>query len=182
MAWVALDRGVESIEHHGMAGPLAEWKDLRDKIHADVCKHGFDTHLNSFVQHYGSKALDASELLLLVVGFLPANDPRALGTVKAIEQALLKDGFLLRNLPKSKKAQQGAFLACSFWLVENYVLTGRIEDARNLFERVLAVSNDVGLLSEEYDTTEKRLTGNFPQAFSHIALVRAAMRLAGYQQ
>ncbi len=182
MSWVALDRAVESIDHHGMAGPLAEWKDLRDKIHADVCKHGFDTHLDSFVQHYGSKALDASELLLLVVGFLPANDPRALGTVKAIEQALLKDGFLLRNLPKSKKAQQGAFLACSFWLVENYVLIGRIEDARNLFERVLAVSNDVGLLSEEYDTKAKRLTGNFPQAFSHIALVRAAMRLAGYQQ
>jgi GH15 family glucan-1,4-alpha-glucosidase len=182
MAWAALERAVESIEHHGMTGPLAEWKALRDKVHADVCKHGFDTHLDSFVQSYGSKALDASELLLLVVGFLPANDPRTLGTVKAIEQALLKDGFLLRNKPKSKKARQGVFLPCSFWLVECYVLTGRIEEARNLFERVLAVSNDLGLLSEEYDTTAKRLTGNFPQALSHIALVRAAIRLAGYQQ
>ncbi len=179
MAWLALDRAVDSIERHGMDGPLAEWKKLRDKIHVDVCKHGFDTHLDSFVQYYGSKALDASELLLLTVGFLPPDDPRALGTIKAIEEALLQDGFLLRNLPKTRKGKQGAFLACSFWLVECYALTGRKEEARNLFEQVVAVSNDVGLLSEEYDTKAQRLTGNFPQAFSHIALVRAAMRLAG---
>jgi GH15 family glucan-1,4-alpha-glucosidase len=115
---------------------------------------------------------------MLTIGFLPADDPRMLGTIDAIQHGLLKDGFLLRNLPKKSDARQGAFLACSFWLVECLTLIGRIEDARNLFERILAVANDVGLLSEEYDTGAKRLTGNFPQAFSHIALVRAAIRLA----
>ena len=182
MAWLAMERAVTSIDRRGMDGPLAEWKALRDEIHADVCKHGFDKSLDSFVQYYGSRNLDASVLLLSVIGFLPATDPRMLGTVKAIEQGLLKDGFLLRNIPASDDAKQGAFLACSFWLVECFALTGRTEEAHMLFERLLAIANDVGLLSEEYDTSAKRLTGNFPQAFSHIALVRAAIRLSGSGQ
>ncbi len=123
MAWVALDRAVRSIERKEMDGPLAEWKELRSKIHAGVCKQGFDQQLASFVQHYGAKDLDASVLLLLIHDFLPASDERMLGTVKAVEKKLLKDGFLLRNRPKTKKAKQGAFLACNFWLVENYALT-----------------------------------------------------------
>jgi GH15 family glucan-1,4-alpha-glucosidase len=178
-AWVALDRAVKSIERHGMNGPLSKWKKLSSIIHADVLKHGFNAHLGSFVSHYSSKRLDASVLLLPIVGFVQADDPRMLGTIKALEKHLLQDGLLLRNLPQSSKGKQGAFLACSFWLVENYAMTGRTSEARALFERLLALANDVGLLSEEYDTKANRLTGNFPQAFSHIALVRAAMRLAG---
>lgn len=178
MAWLTLDRAIGSIKRHGMSGPLEQWKSLRDEIRADVLKHGFDQQLNSFVAHHGSTRLDASVLLLPIVGFLPADDPRMLGTIKALEEGLLKDGLLLRNLPQSSKAEQGAFLACSFWLVEVYVMIGREVDARALFEMLLTLANDVGLLSEEYDTEAKRLIGNFPQAFSHIALVRAAMRLA----
>jgi GH15 family glucan-1,4-alpha-glucosidase len=177
MAWLALDNAIASIERKEMDGPLKDWKKLRNKIHADVCRRGFNSRLNSFVQHYGTKDLDASVLLLLVYGFLPADDPRMLGTVKAVEKKLMKDGFLLRNLPKTKKAKQGAFLACNFWLVETYTLTNRMAEARELFERTLSAANDVGLLAEEYDPAAKRLTGNFPQAFSHIALIRAAMRL-----
>lgn len=177
-AWVALDRAVKSIERHGMHGPLAKWKKLRSTVHADVSKNGFNARLGSFVSHYSSKRLDASTLLLPIVGFLQADDPRMLGTIKALEDNLLEDGLLLRNLPQSSKYEQGVFLACSFWLVENYAMTGRIGEARTLFERLLTLANDVGLLSEEYDTKAERLTGNFPQAFSHIALVRAAMRLA----
>jgi GH15 family glucan-1,4-alpha-glucosidase len=179
MAWLALERAVKSIEQHDMGGPLKQWQKLRDKIRADVLKRGFNTRLNSFVQHYGSKRLDASVLLLPIFGFLPANDPRMLGTVKAVEKELLKDGLLLRNLPTSSKAKQGAFLACSFWLVEIYSMQGRIAEATSLFERLLSLRNDVGLLSEEYDSSADRLIGNFPQAFSHIALVQAAARLAG---
>lgn len=178
MAWAALDRAVASIERHGMQGPLKKWKALRDKIHADVCKHGFHRGLNSFVEHYGSKRLDAAVLLLPMIGFLPASDPRMLGTVAAIERKLLRGGPVLRNIPKSRKGRQGAFIACSFWLVENYAMTGRIADAEALFERALSFANDLGLLSEEYNFDSKRLVGNFPQALSHIALVRAAMQLA----
>jgi GH15 family glucan-1,4-alpha-glucosidase len=180
MTWVALDRAIANIERHGMPGPLKEWKALRDRVHADVCKHGFDRRLKSFVEHYGSKRLDAAVLLLPVVGFLPADDPRMLGTVAAIERKLFKDGPVLRNMPKSSKGKQGAFIACSFWLVENYAMSGRHAEAEALFERVLSLANDVGLLSEEYDLGEKRLIGNFPQALSHIALVRAAVRLANH--
>ncbi len=178
MAWLALDRAVKSIEKHGMGGPLEEWKQLRDTVRSEVEQHGFNTHIGSFVQHFGSRDLDASVLLLPIVGFLPADDPRMLGTIKAVEGKLLQDGLLLRNLPKSSKAKQGAFLACSFWLVEVYAMVGRVEEGRALFERLLGLANDVGLLSEEYDCASRRLVGNFPQAFSHIALVRAAMRLA----
>lgn len=179
MSWLALDRAVKSIEKHGMGGPLAEWKDLRDEMRQKVDHHGYNTHIESFVQHYGTKDLDASVLLLPIVDFLPADDPRMLTTIKAIEDKLLRHGLLIRNIPKSSKGEQGAFLACSFWLVEVYVMQGRLKNARTLFEKLLGLANDVGLLSEEYDTQAKRLVGNFPQAFSHIALVRAAMRLAG---
>jgi GH15 family glucan-1,4-alpha-glucosidase len=179
MAWLTLDLGIGSIEHHGMGGPLEHWKTLRNEIRAYLLEHGFNRHLDSFVAHRGSQRLDASVLLLPVVGFLAADDPRMLGTVKALEKGLLKDGLLLRNLPKTSNAEQGAFLACSFWLVEVYAMSGRTADARTLFEMLLTLANDVGLLSEEYDTGAKRLVGNFPQAFSHIALVRAAIRLAG---
>ena len=177
MVWVALDRAVHSIERHGMDGPLKKWKKLRDRVHADVCRYGFHKRLNSFVQHYGSKRLDASLLLLPIFGFLPATDPRILGTIHAIEKHLITDGVVLRNIPQTSKAKQGAFLACNFWLVENLTMIGRHDDARKLFERLLTLANDVGLLSEEYGFREKRLLGNFPQAFSHIALVNAALRL-----
>lgn len=182
MAWLALDRAVKSIEQHGMGGPLEEWKKLRDRIRADVFQHGFNAHLDTFVQHYGSTRLDASALLLPIFGFLAADDPRMLGTVKAVEHELLREGLLLRNVPTSSKSEQGAFLACSFWLVEIYAMIGRTGDATKLFEKLLSLANDVGLLSEEYDTGAGRLTGNFPQAFSHIALVHAAVRLAGCPQ
>ena len=179
MSWLALERGVKSIEQHGMKGPLEEWATLRDKIRTDIEEHGYNTHKQSFVQHYGSKDLDASVLLLPVVGFIAADHPRMVATVSALEQELLRDGLLLRNIPESTKGRQGAFLACSFWLVEIYAMQGRTDDAKALFEKLLGLANDVGLLSEEYDTEARRLVGNFPQAFSHIALVRAAMRLAG---
>ena len=157
------------------------WREVRDEIHADVCEKAFDRELGSFVQAYGSKALDASLLLLPLVGFLPPTDPRMIGTVKAIEQRLVVDGFVLRydtgqgvdGLPPG----EGAFLACSFWLADNYILQGRIDEARALFERLLALSNDVGLLAEEYDPRAKRQLGNFPQAFSHVALVNTAFNL-----
>ena len=178
MVWVSLDRAVHSIERHAMDGPLQKWKKLRDHVHADVCRHGFHKRLNSFVQHYGSKRLDASPLLLPIFGFLPATGPRMLGTIHAIEKHLVTDGVVLRNIPQTAKAKQRAFFACNFWLVENLTMIGRHDDARNLFERLLTLANDVGLLSEEYGVREKRLLGNFPQAFSHIALVNAALRLA----
>ncbi len=178
IAWLALDMAVKRIEHHGMNGPLEKWKKLRDRVREDVIRHGYHNRLKSFVQHYGSKNLDASALLLPIFGFLPAEDSRMQGTVKAIERTLSKDGLLLRNLPNSRKDKQGAFIACSFWLVEVYAMMGRMEDAKKLFEKVLSLANDVGLLSEEYDTKGKRLVGNFPQAFSHIALVHAAIRLS----
>lgn len=179
MSWVALDRAIKSIERQEMKGPLRKWKALRDKLRREIENKSYNSRLNSFVQHYGSRDLDASVLLLPIVGFLPANDPRVLGTVKALEKKLMRDGLLLRNLPTSSKGEQGAFLACSFWLVEVYAMQGRVQDARALFEKLLSLANDVGLLSEEYDTKAKRLVGNYPQAFSHIALIRAAMRLAG---
>ncbi len=181
MAWVAFDRAIKISERFGDGASTEPWRKIRDQIHADVCAKAFDPKLGSFVQAYGSKALDASLLLLPLVGFLPPSDPRMIGTVKAIEQRLLVDGFVLRydtgkgvdGLPPG----EGAFLACSFWLADNYILQGRIADARALFERLLALSNDVGLLAEEYDPKAKRQLGNFPQAFSHVALVNTAFNL-----
>src|SRR6202041_1581377 len=160
MAWVAFDRAVRSAEEFGLEAPLDRWRAVRDRIHDEVCDHGFDTGQNSFVQSYGSTALDASLLLIVLVGFLPAADPRVRGTLAAIERNLMRDGFVMRydtgrgvdGLPPG----EGAFLACSFWLVDNYVLQERYEDARALFVRLLALRNDVGLLAEEYDATAKR--------------------------
>jgi len=181
MAWVAMDRGIRAAEAFGLDGPLSRWRALRQRIHDDVCRDGFDRQLGSFVQSFGSKELDASLLLLPTVGFLPPTDPRITGTIEAVEHRLFVDGFLLRydtaisddGLP----AGEGAFLACSFWLADAYILIGRIDDARRLFARLLSLRNDVGLLAEEYDTGARRLVGNFPQAFSHIALINTAHNL-----
>ena len=177
MAWVTLDRAIKSFEQHGLQGPVEEWRRLRQHIHQEICRKGFNRKLNTFVAHYGSQKVDASLLLLPLVGFLPATDPRILGTVRAIEKLLMTGGLLKRNRPAKKAARQGAFLACSFWLVEVLVLAGRKQDAEKLFKRLLRICNDVGLLSEEYDTRARELTGNFPQALSHIALVNAAFHL-----
>jgi GH15 family glucan-1,4-alpha-glucosidase len=181
MAWVAFDRGIRTMEAVGPAGPIDRWRVLRRSIHDEVCARGFDRELGSFVQSYGSKELDASLLLLPTTGFLPPTDRRVRGTVEAVERRLFVDGFLLRYDPDTSPdgipGREGAFLACSFWLADAYVLMKRVADARRLFERLLALRNDVGLLAEEYDTRGQRLVGNFPQAFSHIALVNTAHNL-----
>lgn len=183
MAWVAMDRAVRSIERGWFADGVAKhWSGLRDEIHDQVCREGFNADLNSFVQYYGSQHLDASLLMIPLVGFLPADDPRMIGTVKAIEKRLMQDGLVSRytvdpavdGLPHG----EGQFLACSFWLADNYHLQGRHKDAEKLFERLLKIRNDVGLLSEEYDPSAKRMLGNFPQAFSHIGLVNTAFNLS----
>jgi GH15 family glucan-1,4-alpha-glucosidase len=182
MAWVAFDRGIRAMEVFGLAGPLQRWRAVRQAIHDEVCTRGFDPAMGSFVQSYGSKELDASLLLLPSVGFLRPTDPRVRGTIEAVERRLLVDGFLLRYDTTTSNdglpGREGAFLACSFWLADAYVLLKRVEDARRLFERLLELRNDVGLLAEEYDTQARRLVGNFPQAFSHIALVNTAHNLA----
>ena len=181
MAWVAFDRAVRTVEEFGLEGPVDRWRVLRERVHREVCAKAFDPELGSFVQSYGSKEVDASLLLLPLVGFLPAEDPRINGTVAAVEERLLKDGFVARYDTRSTvdglPGNEGAFLACSFWLADNYVLQGRHEDARRLFERLLALRNDVGLLAEEYDPRARRQVGNFPQAFSHVALVNTAHNL-----
>ena len=184
MAWVAFDRAVKGIEQFGLEGPLLHWRAVRDRIHASVCAEGFDASLGalgSFVQAYGSKEIDASLLMLPLVGFLPPDDPRIRGTVAAVERELLRDGFVARYRSLSSvdglPAGEGAFLACSFWLVDNYVLQGRTAEARDLFERLCHLANDVGLLSEEYDPVAQRQVGNFPQAFSHVSLVNSAINL-----
>jgi len=182
MAWVAFDRAIKSMEAFDLEGPLESWRAIRATIHAEVCDKGFDRSRGSFVRAYGSTALDASALLIPTVGFLPPTDPRVRGTVAAIERGLLHDGFVLRydtevaadGLPP----REGAFLACSFWLVDALVMIGRLDDAGALFERLLALRNDVGLLAEEYDPAAKRLVGNFPQAFTHVALINSAHNLA----
>ena len=182
MAWLAMDRAVKDIEKFGMEGPLDRWRAVRDEIHASVCRQGYDAELGSFVQSYGSKELDASLLLIALTGFLPPEDPRIRGTVAAVEKRLLRDGFVDRYDTTSGvdglPAGEGAFLPCSFWLADNYVLQGRHEEARALFERLAGVANDVGLLAEEYDRHAKRLVGNFPQAFSHVSLINTAFNLA----
>jgi GH15 family glucan-1,4-alpha-glucosidase len=186
MAWVAFDRAIKSVEQFGLEGPTDHWRALRRQIHDEVCRKAFDDHLGTFVQSYGAKELDASVLLIPLVGFLSPDDPRVRGTVEAIERHLMVDGFVLRYDPSTGHdglpGSEGAFLACSFWLADNLVLTGRSEDARRLFQRLLALRNDVGPLSEEYDSCAKRLVGNFPQAFSHIALVNTAHNLSRAQK
>jgi GH15 family glucan-1,4-alpha-glucosidase len=186
MAWVALDRGIRNAEALRIDGPLDRWRALRASIHDEVCTRAFDAGRQAFMQAYGSSELDASLLLMPTTGFLPPSDPRIRGTIEAIERELLVDGFVLRynthtaddGLPPG----EGAFLACTFWLADAYALIGRHDEARQLFERLLALRTDLGLLAEEYDVTSKRLVGNFPQAFSHIALVTTAHNLGRVQK
>ncbi len=181
MAWVAFDRAILIAKKLGSDAPIAKWQKLRDTIHDQICRKAFNKEKNSFVQSYGSRQLDASLLLMPIVGFLPAADPRMRGTIEAIERDLMPGGFVLRydtsKVRDGLPPGEGVFLACSFWMVSCLKAIGRIGDARRLFDRLLALRNDVGLLSEEYDVGRKRLVGNFPQAFSHISLVNAAFDL-----
>ncbi len=183
MAWVAMDRAVKNTEQFHLDGPVDKWKQLRALIHAEVCEKGFDAERGTFTQYYGSDSLDASTLLIPLVGFLPPDDQRVRGTVATIQKELTHEGFVLRYSTKDTEGidglsgREGAFLACSFWLADNLELVGKHQEARDMFERLLEVSNDVGLLSEEYDPEHKRLIGNFPQAFSHVALVNTAAGL-----
>jgi GH15 family glucan-1,4-alpha-glucosidase len=182
MAWLAFDRAVKSCEQFGLDGPVDRWRTVRDEIHKDVCSKGFDPALNSFVQSYGGKNLDASLLMIAKTGFLPVSDPRVQGTVGAIERTLVQHGLVLRydtqqtedGLPPG----EGAFLPCSFWLADNYALMGNTQKATELLERLLTLRNDLGLLSEEYDVSDQRLVGNFPQAFAHVALLNTVFNLA----
>jgi GH15 family glucan-1,4-alpha-glucosidase len=179
MCWVAFDRGIKSAEEFGFEAPLERWKAIRGKIRNEVCTKGFDERSNSFVEAYGSQFLDASLLLLPAVGFLKADDPKMRGTIENIERHLMRDGLLLRHDPRQHRPgetlpHEGAFLACTLWLADTYVLAGHIDEAQELFNRVTAVANDVGLLAEEYDVTVRRQTGNFPQALTHIALINTA--------
>ncbi|MBB5446419.1 MULTISPECIES: glycoside hydrolase family 15 protein [Paraburkholderia] len=186
MAWVAFDRAIRSAEMFKLDGPLDEWRATRDTIHAEVCEKAWNPELNAFSQYYGSDQLDASVLLMPLVAFLPPQDPRIKGTVEAIERDLMHGGFVLRyrtteyddGLPPG----EGTFLACSFWMVDNLALQGRVQEATEMYERLLALCNDVGLLSEEYDPVDKRLVGNFPQAFSHVALVHTGLNLMKHEQ
>ncbi|MBF6571522.1 MAG: glycoside hydrolase family 15 protein [Candidatus Binataceae bacterium] len=175
--WVAFDRAVKLIEKDGLKGPLEKWRATRDKIHADVCAHGFDTKRNTFVQYYGASDLDASLLRLPLMGFLPANDSRMVGTVEAIQRDLMKGGLVKRYSKAMGGGQEGAFLPCTFWLVDCLVAMGRSDEARKIYERLLGLCNDVGLLSEEYDHSEGRMLGNFPQALTHVALINSTFNL-----
>lgn len=184
MAWVALDRAVLAVEEHGLQGPVERWRRVRDEIHADVCEHGWkgdrgDRH-PAFTQYYGADHLDASILMMPLVGFLPADDERVVSTVAAVEDELLRDGLVLRYAGEALgevdglPGEEGAFLPCSFWLVDNLVRQGRVDEGTALFERLVGLANEVGLLAEEYDPAEQRQLGNFPQAFTHLALVTTA--------
>jgi GH15 family glucan-1,4-alpha-glucosidase len=185
MCWVAFDRAVRSVEEQRLDGPVDRWRELRDEIHAEVCRRAYDPSIASFTQSYESKNLDASLLLIPLVGFLPASDERVQGTVDAIQRTLLRDGFVVRYLTDESSVDglppgEGVFLPCSFWLVDCLELLGRHDEAHALFERLLGVANDLGLFSEEYDPAEQRLLGNFPQAFTHLALVNSAFNLGHY--
>jgi GH15 family glucan-1,4-alpha-glucosidase len=184
MAWVAFDRGVKAVEEFDRAGPVERWRKVRDEIHREVCERGFDPELNSFTQSYESKRLDASLLVIPLVGFLPPDDARVLGTVAAVERELYRDGFVYRYAGDDERARvdglppgEGAFLPCTFWLVDNLALQGRLDEAEELFERLLSLQNDLGLFAEEWDPESRRQLGNFPQAFTHVALVNSAFNL-----
>ncbi|WP_237476444.1 glycoside hydrolase family 15 protein [Lichenibacterium dinghuense] len=183
MVWAAFDRAIRSVEEFELEGPVDRWREVRDRVHAEVCDMGYDAERGHFTQYYGGTALDASLLMMAMVGFLPADDPRVAGTVKAIEEHLMEDGFVKRydetgNVDGLAGGHEGAFLPCSFWLADNYVLAGRLDEARALFERLVGLCNDVGLLAEEYDAPARRQVGNFPQAFTHVALVNTAHNLS----
>jgi len=182
MAWVAFDRAVKAVEQYGLNGPADVWRAERDRIHDDICESGFNGALNSFTQYYGGETLDASLLLMPVLGFLPLDDPRILGTVARIEQDLVRNGLVMRyntgDGVDGLAGDEGAFLACSFWLADVYAMQGRLEDAEALFDRLCGLRNDLGLLAEEYDPVADRQLGNFPQAFSHIGLINTAENLA----
>ncbi len=186
MCWVAFDRAIKDAQQFGFTCPLERWRRVRDEIHAEVCERGYDAKRNCFVQAYGSKQLDASLLLIPVLGFLSADDPRVRGTIEAIEQNLRHDIFVHRYDTASKvdglSGGEGSFLACSFWLVDAYAMCGRRREAEEMFERLLALANDVGLFAEEYDPKQQRMLGNFPQAFTHLALVASAFNLSHVQQ
>jgi GH15 family glucan-1,4-alpha-glucosidase len=181
MAWVAFDRAVQNVERFGQDGPVDRWRALREQVHREVCERGFDAERRTFTQSYGSRGLDAATLMIPVVGFLPPDDERVVGTVEAIQRELMADGFVLRydtreaddGLPPG----EGAFLPCSFWLADCLALIGRHDEARALFDRLAGLANDVGLLAEEYDPRLGRQVGNFPQAFTHVGLVNTAMNL-----
>ncbi|MBA2462030.1 MAG: glycoside hydrolase family 15 protein, partial [Actinobacteria bacterium] len=184
MAWVAMDRGVKAVEEFAHEGPVERWREVREEIRAEVLERGFDRELNSFVQSYDSKRLDASLLTIPIIGFLPPDDPRVRGTLDAIRRELFRDGFVQRYSHDEHTAAvdglppgEGAFFLCSFWFVDNLALLGEIEEACELYERLLSLRNDLGLLAEEYDARLGRLVGNFPQAFSHIGLINTAMLL-----
>jgi GH15 family glucan-1,4-alpha-glucosidase len=186
MAWVAFDRLVRAIEEFGSGGEpakkqLPHWRALRERIHAEVCERGFNPRVGAFTQSYGSDLLDASVLVIPHFGFLPGTDPRVRGTVAAIERGLVKDGFVLRYSTEhgtdGLPGTEGAFLACSFWLADNYAFGGRLAEAEELFDRLLGLRNHLGLLSEEYDPSLQRQIGNFPQAFSHLALIVTAQNI-----
>jgi GH15 family glucan-1,4-alpha-glucosidase len=181
MVWVAFDRAVRAVEQHGLDGDVERWRRLRDAVREEVLERGFDADRNTFTQHYDTDEVDASLLMLPLVGFVEGDDPRMLGTIEAIEHDLMRDGLLLRYRTSSGvdglSGHEHPFLACSFWLVSAYTCAGRLDDAHRLFDRICAVTNDVGLLSEEYDPEERRMIGNFPQALSHLTLVQAALRL-----
>jgi GH15 family glucan-1,4-alpha-glucosidase len=185
MCWVAVDRAVRAAENWHLPAPLERWRALRQQIHDTTCQHGFNPGKNSFVQAFGSDSLDASLLLLPMVGFLPADDPRIVGTVAAIGRELMADGLIRRyhthETEDGLPIGEGVFLACSFWYVDNLALQGRHNEASAMFERLLGLCNDVGLLAEEYDPLDKRQLGNFPQAFSHLALINSALNLANHQ-
>jgi len=187
MAWVAVDRAVKTLEEWPeLEGPLEEWRQLRHEIFTEVCEKGYNKDIGAFTQYYGCDQLDASVLMIPLVGFLPPSDPRVVSTVEAVEKGLLENGFVLRYRTADDGAvdgltgREGAFLACSFWLVDCLHMIGRTKDAEKLFGRLLALRNDLGLLSEEYDPIGGRLVGNFPQAFSHVSLVNSACRLTGH--
>ena len=184
MAWLAFDRAIQCCEQFRLHGPLDRWSAIRGQIHDEVCRLGFDRDMSSFVQSYGSKELDASLLLMARSGFLPLSDPRMMGTIRAIERHLIRGGLVVRynthEVDDGLMPGEGAFLACSFWLADVYLLQGRYAEARQLFERLLTLQNDVGLLSEEYDPDRQSLVGNFPQAFSHVALVNTALRFGRF--
>jgi len=187
LAWVAFDRAVQAVERWGLRGPVDRWRRLRQDIHDEVCREGFNTQLNAFTQSYGSDELDASTLLIPLLGFLPAHDRRVIGTVEAIQRDLTRDGFVERYRSRDQNdvdglsGGEGTFLPCSFWLVDALVLLGRRDQAVELFEKLLGVQSDLGLLSEEYDPREQRLLGNFPQAFTHVGLVNSAFNISNHR-